>query len=113
MLYAMLTATTANPFATVANPITSLFEMAFVPVLGIVTAIGAIYCIFLGLKLAKAEEPQDREKAKGALKNAIIGFVLIFVLILALNILMPNMIEWVNESIKQYNPEAGNVLDAM
>ena len=35
-------------------------------------------------------------KAKGALKNAIIGFVLIFVLILALNLLMPIMIDWVN-----------------
>ena len=96
MLYAMLTATTANPFATVANPITSLFEMAFVPVLGIVTAIGAIYCIFLGLKLAKAEEPQDREKAKGALKTAIIGFVLIFVLVVALRLGVTAMSGWMN-----------------
>ena len=48
------------------------------------------------MKFAKAEEPQDREKAKGSLKNAIIGFVLIFVLILALNLLMPNMVNWVN-----------------
>ena len=46
-------------------------------------------------KFAKAEEPQDREKAKGALKNAIIGFVLIFVLILALKLLMPIMKQWV------------------
>lgn len=95
MLYAMLT-TTANPFAAVANPITSLFEMAFVPVLGIVTAIGAIYCIFLGLKLAKAEEPQDREKAKGALKNAIIGFILIFVLVVALRLGVTAMSGWMN-----------------
>ena len=54
-------------------------------------------CI-LGVKFAKAEEPQDREKAKGALKNAVVGFVLIFVLILGLNLMMPKMVNWVNEN---------------
>ena len=67
------------------------------PLLAIVGAAGALYCVVLGVKYAKAEEPQEREKAKGALKNAIIGFVLIFVLILALNLLMPIMINWVNQ----------------
>ena len=66
------------------------------PALAMVGALGALYCIVLGVKYAKAEEPQEREKAKGALKNAVIGFVLIFVLILALNLLMPVMINWVN-----------------
>ena len=56
----------------------------------------ALYCVVLGVKFAKAEEPQEREKTKGALKNAIIGFVLIFVLIPGLNIMMPQMIKWVN-----------------
>ncbi|MCR5338268.1 MAG: pilin, partial [Lachnospiraceae bacterium] len=59
-------------------------------------AAGALYCVVLGVKFAKAAEPQEREKAKTALKNAIIGFVLIFVLILALNIMMPQMVNWVN-----------------
>ena len=66
------------------------------PLLALVGAAGALYCVVLGVKFAKAEEPQEREKAKGALKNAIIGFVLIFVLILCLNIMMPQMIKWVN-----------------
>ena len=48
-----------------------------------------------GVKFAKAEEPQDREKAKGALKNAIIGFGLIFVLLIVLKLLMPIMTNWV------------------
>ena len=60
-------------------------------------ALGALYCVVLGVKYAKAEEPQEREKAQGALKNAVIGFILIFVLILALNLLLPIMINWVNE----------------
>ena len=85
-------------FDSVVAPIVSLLNSLLTPMLLIVGAVGALYCVVLGVKFAKAEEPQDREKAKGALKNAIIGFVLIFVLILALNIMMPRMIKWVNGS---------------
>ncbi len=84
-------------FNSVVAPIVSLLNQLMGPLLAIVGAAGALYCVVLGVKFAKAEEPQDREKAKGALKNAIIGFVLIFVLILALNLLMPIMINWVNQ----------------
>lgn len=85
-------------FATVVEPVVSLLNDIMGPLLAIVGALGALYCVILGIKYAKAEEPQDREKAKGALKNAVIGFVLIFVLILALNLLMPIMINWVNSN---------------
>ena len=84
-------------FANVAQPIIDLLNQIMGPLLGIVGAVGALYCVILGVKFAKAEEPQEREKAKGALKNAIIGFVLIFVLILVLNRLMPVMADWVNQ----------------
>lgn len=84
-------------FATVVEPIVTLLNSLMGPLLAIVGALGALYCVVLGVKYAKAEEPQEREKAKGALKNAVIGFVLIFVLILVLNLLMPVMIEWVNK----------------
>lgn len=80
----------------VAEPIVDLINTMLTVVLTIVGAVGAIYCVFLGIKFAKAEEPQDREKAKDHLKNAIIGFVLIFVLMLALRLLMPVMVKWVN-----------------
>ena len=84
-------------FNDIANPIISLLNSILTPLLGIVGAAGAIYCVILGVKFAKAEEPQDREKAKSALKNAIIGFVLIFVLLVALKILMPGMMQWANQ----------------
>ena len=85
-------------FDNVASPVIGLINSLLGPLLGIVGAAGAIYCVILGVKFAKAEEQQDREKAKQALKNAIIGFVLIFVLLLALKLLMPAMITWVNKS---------------
>ena len=97
MLYAMLTA--ANPFETVSKPIIDLINMALTPALGIVGALGAIYCILLGAKLAKAEEPQDREKAKNALKNALIGFILIFVLLVVLKLGMGAMTTWMNSAV--------------
>jgi len=78
----------------VTAPVTQLLEAVFNVAIPVVGAIGAIFCIFLGLKLAKAEEQQDREKAKTALKNAIIGFALIFILVVALRIAMPIMTEW-------------------
>ena len=86
-------------FSKVVAPIVSLLNSLMGPLLALVGALGALYCVVLGVKFAKAEEPQEREKAKGALKNAIIGFVLIFVLILALNLLMPEMIKWVNTQV--------------
>ena len=87
-----------NDFSAVVKPVVDLLNSLMTPLLAIVGALGALYCVLLGVKFAKAEEPQDREKAKTHLKNAIIGFVLIFVLILALDLLMPVMIEWVNNN---------------
>ena len=97
---AMMVATTGtNPFEEVSKPIISLLNLAITPALGIVGELGAIYCIILGAKLAKAEEPQDREKAKNSLKNALIGFVLIFVLLVALKVGMSAMQNWMNSAV--------------
>ena len=85
-------------FASVVAPIVSLLNSVMGPLLAIVGAVGALYCVILGVKYAKADEPQEREKAKGALKNAIIGFVLIFVLILALNLSKDPLITWMEKN---------------
>ena len=85
-----------DPFKAAAGPVVSLINSATGPILAIVVALGAIYSIFLGVKLAKAEEPQDKMKAKGQLKNAIIGFILIFVLIVVLRVATGPMLNWVN-----------------
>ncbi len=78
------------------DTITTMIGSLLSPLLGIVGAVGTLYCVLLGVKFAKAEEPQEREKAKTHLKNAIIGFVLIFVLIVALKLMMPQFEKWVN-----------------
>lgn len=78
------------------NAIVGMINSLLTPILTLVGAVGALYCVLLGVKYAKAEEPQDREKAKAHLKNAIIGFVLIFVLIVALRLLLPSFTKWMN-----------------
>ena len=88
----------------VVQPVTDLIRQISGPVLGIVAALGSVYCIILGVKFARAEEPQDREKAKAHLKNAIIGFVLIFVMLVVLSKLTPYLVDWVTKNqIKQTN----------
>lgn len=100
----MLYLTASNPFEEVSSPIIDLLEMVLTPALAIVGALGAIYCVLLGVKLAKAEEPQERDKAKNSLKNALIGFILIFVLILALRIALPAMTTWLNSATPTTTP---------
>ena len=87
-------ATGAN-FDSITKPIVELINSLLSPALAIVGAVGSLYCVVLGVKYAKAEEPQDREKAKSHLKNAVIGFVLIFVLMLALKLSMPILQQWI------------------
>ena len=83
-----------NPFQEVAKPIVDLIDSLFAPAMTIVVAVGTLYCVVLGVKFAKAEEPQEHEKAKTHLKNAIIGFVLIFILVAALKLSVDPLTAW-------------------
>lgn len=87
-------AITSGQLQKVAQPIVEVCN-AVVPVLLIVVgALGSIWCIFLGVKYARADDPQEHEKAKKGLKNAIIGFVLIFVLLVACKIGFDVLQQW-------------------
>jgi len=96
----MLTMVLSNPFQTMITPITNLINMAFVPALSLVVAIGAVFAIVLGVRLAKAEEPQEREKAKSQLKNFIIGFIIIFVLVVLLRVGSGAMSTWADSAVQ-------------
>ena len=70
----------------IVKPLVQVLTVLVPVLLGVVGSVGAVWVIFLGVKYARAEEPQEHEKARTNLKNAIIGFVLIFVLLVALQI---------------------------
>ena len=93
MVFAVVPAFAAG-FNDVVAPVVELLNGLLGPLMAIVAAVGSLYCILLGVKYARAEEPQDREKAKAHLKGAIIGFVLIFILIVALKLLIGPLSDW-------------------
>lgn len=82
----------------VTSPIIAFINSVLTVAIPLVSSVGSLYCVLLGVRYARAEEPQDREKAKQHLKGAIIGFVLIFILIVALRIGTPIMIEWMKNN---------------
>lgn len=96
-------------FKEISEPIVQLINSILAPALAIVGAIGVLYCIVLGVNYAKASEPQEHEKAKNHLKNAIIGFVLIFVLMLALKIGTSIMTKWYEDNAKSSNSSTTTV----
>ena len=90
---------TLDNLASVVQPVLTLCN-ALVPILlTVVGAVGALWCILLGVKYAKADDPQEHEKAKKGLVNAIVGFVLIFVLLIMLNIGTNVLTEWWSKNL--------------
>lgn len=90
----------AVDFAPIIAPVLEVLNALLWPCIAIVGSVGTIYCIFLGVKLAKSDEQNSREKAKKDLIGAIIGFLVIFILIVGLKIAMPILEEWVKSQIR-------------
>ena len=78
----------------IVKPLLQVLNVVTPVLLAVVGAIGAIFVIILGVKYARADDPQEHEKAKKGLRNAIIGFVLIFVLLIALQIAVSVFTNW-------------------
>lgn len=88
------TGISSEDISSIAQPIIDICSAVLPALLAAVGAIGSIWCIVLGVKLAKADDPQEHEKAKKGLRNAIIGFVLIFVLLIALRVGLAVFEKW-------------------
>ena len=80
----MLSMLLAVDFAPIIAPVLEVLNALLWPCIAIVGAVGTIYCIFLGIKIAKSDEQNSREKAKKDLIGAIVGFLIIFILIRSL-----------------------------
>lgn len=93
-MFNVLLAVTTKDLDQIVKPLLDVLGVLVPVLLGVVGAVGALWCIALGVKYAKADDPQEHEKAKNGLKNAIIGFVLIFVLLIALQIAVSIFTNW-------------------
>ena len=85
-----------NEMNTIIQPVLDICKTLVPIMLAVVGAVGSLWCILLGVKYAQADDPQEHEKAKLGLTNAIVGFVLIFVLLIMLTIGTNVLTEWWN-----------------
>jgi succinate dehydrogenase/fumarate reductase cytochrome b subunit len=90
----IILAITEKELKQVVQPLLEVLGVIVPVLLTVVGALGAVWVIFLGVKYAKAEDPQEHEKTRAALKNAIIGFILIFVLLIALQVAVGVFTSW-------------------
>ena len=81
------------------DPVFQVLQVALPVALAIVGVIGVIKCIALGMAFAKSDENGTHEKAKKDLINAIIGFLLIFVLIGIMWLLLEPMATWLADTV--------------
>ena len=93
MFQTLICMTTAEMNKIIA-PIIEVCKILVPALLAVVGAVGAIYCILLGVKYARASEPQEHENAKKGLQHAIVGFVLIFVLLIMLQVGITIFTDW-------------------
>ena len=62
-------------------------------ILGVVGGAGSVYAIILGINLAKSESDDKRKAAASRMKNTIIGVVILLVLVLFINIGIPEILK--------------------
>ena len=73
------------------NVVTRIINIVMPILLSLVLVAGLIYAITLGVKYSKAEETQDKENAKQALINCVVGFVITLVLIAIIYVVLRNI----------------------
>ena len=76
-----------------ANSVMNVVQMVLWIVLAIVGAAGIIYSIYLGVRLATAEDQGKRDEAKKHLITVIIAIVVTLVLVVFFNTILPLILE--------------------
>jgi hypothetical protein len=89
-----LLAISSDDLARIIAPVVEVCENLVPVLLIVVGAVGALWCILLGVKYAKAVDQQEHDQAKKALVHAIIGFVIIFVLLIGLKVATGVFTDW-------------------
>lgn len=98
-----LLATSGPNLDSAIKPVYDIVGVVLPILLGIVFAIGMFKCITLGIAFSKSDENGTHEKAKKDLINAIVGFVIIFVLIGVLYLVREPLIEWIASLTGDWN----------
>lgn len=62
-------------------------------ILAVVGGAGGVYAIMLGINLAKSETEDKRKQAAARMKNTLIGVAVLLVLILFVNLAIPEILK--------------------
>lgn len=99
MNYLMAAILSAISFDPVVKPVLEIINAMLWPIIAVVAAVGTVYSVFLGVKIAKSDEQNSREKAKKDLINFLIGIGVIAALLVGLKIVVPILQSWVSSQI--------------
>ena len=72
----------------------SIFDLVMPILIAVVLVFGLIYAIILGIQFAKAEDTDQRDKAKTRLINVIIGVVVAAVLMAIIYAVLPSVLQY-------------------
>ena len=81
-----------NVVNTAWNQFKSIFDIAMPILIAVVLVFGLVYSIILGVQFAKAEDTDQRDKAKTRLINVIIGVVVAAVLMAIIYAVLPSVL---------------------
>ena len=73
-------------------------------IMGLVGAAGAVYAIYLGVQLARADEQSKRDDAKKHLITVLIAVAVTIVLVLFFNLLLPVIVNAFVEVPQEIHP---------
>ena len=75
------------------NSIFGTISIVLYIIMGVVGAAGAVYAIYLGIQLARADEQSKRDDAKKHLITVLIAVAVTIVLVLFFNLLLPMIVD--------------------
>ncbi len=94
----------AEGLSDMANSIFQYASYILIPIMVVVGVAGIFYSVYLGVQLAKADSADKRQEAKSRMVNAIIGFVVIFVLVLLMYLFCSHVDDLFGWTKTQSNP---------
>ena len=90
MLFLLTSTNTAvsNTATTAYNTFIGIVNIILPIVMGVVLVLGLFYGIQLAIKYAKAEEDEDKKKAKGSLINVIVGCLIAIIFVAVVQVVL-------------------------
>ncbi len=76
------------------NSFNNVLQKILSPIIGIMLAVGMIFAIYLGFKLAKANNAEQREEAKKRIIYTVIGIAIGVALIIIFNLFATYSVQW-------------------